>query len=202
MAQLKTFVFDFDGVLCHDKFYHSELKDSFPNIVDWIQREIFGNRELVDSWMRGILKSNDINRVIATNCGIDFALLDKMFRNSVRRMLLDVDLLTLILELKKVGYPLCLVTDNMDIFSEITITNLRLNKIFDVIVNSADYGFLKKERGGALFDIALTQISCPIQETILIDDSLSTIEMYANKGGQTFPYKNFESFNEFARNNF
>ncbi len=99
--------------------------------------------------------------------------------------------------LKCTGKKIGIVTDNMDVFTEITVPNHHLNMLFNVIINSADYGMLKRDKDSKLFDIALTALGEKIENSLMIDDSKSTIELYKKKGGHGFVYKNFTELKEF-----
>lgn len=87
----------------------------------------------------------------------------------------------------------------MDVFTEITIPRHRPYALFDVIINSADRGMLKKEEQGKLFDIALTALGTDGENSLLIDDSNSTIELYKQKGGKGFLYKSATELKTFLR---
>jgi hypothetical protein len=46
----------------------------------------------------------------------------------------------------------------MDVFNEITLPYHKLDEIFPVLVNSCDYGAMKHEQDGLLFDKVLEKI--------------------------------------------
>lgn len=185
----QAILFDFDGVLCKGRFYEKTLLPGYPEIYNWIQINIFSNRELIQDWMRNRVNSADINEVIARNTGIEYEFLNQMYEESIRRMELEKEVRNLAELIKISGKKIGIVTDNMDVFSRITTPNHQLDKLFDVIINSADYGVLKKEDGGRLFDIALTVLGEEIENSLMIDDSEATIELYKQKGGSGFIYK-------------
>ncbi len=193
----RTILFDFDGVLCRDRFYTHTLLPKYKNIVEWIQANIFGNTELAEKWMRGEVSSEQINKIVSEACVIEFNFLHQKFLESVRLMRLDENVKKLALELKSSGKKIGLVTNNMDVFSDILIKNHRLNELFDVIINSSDHGMLKKEHDGKLFDITLEQIGENIQNTVMIDDSRIVTELYKQKGGHSFLYSEFEELKSF-----
>lgn len=193
----KTFIFDFDGVLCRDRFYTHTLFPQYKNIVDWIQGNVFGNVELVEKWMRGQTTSEEINKIVAEAHGFEFTFLHKEFLKSVQLMQLNENIKKLVRKLKVSGRKVGLVTNNMDVFSDITIKNHKLDELFDVIINSSDYGMLKKDNNGELFDIALRKLKSEIRDSLVIDDSSVVIEMYHQKGGQGFLYTEFEGLKNF-----
>lgn len=194
--KFRTILFDFDGVLSFDRFYTSTLKPEHSDVADWINKNIFeDDRELVHKWLRGEISAVQMNKDIADRAGIDLGILNQAFKKSVELMTLDEDLLALINEIRKQGIKVGLVTDNMDVFSEITIKNHKLNQKFDVVLNSADYGFLKKEQNGRLLDIALEKLGeNDISRSLIVDDQPETIKLYEQKGGKGYVYKDFKEF--------
>lgn len=200
---IRTFIFDFDGVLCFDRFYQSALSPEQADIAHWITKNIFEeDRELVCKWMRGQISSGQINEKIAEETDVDINLLNQALTKSVELMKLDEDLLILIAEIRRQGIKVGLVTDNMDVFSDITVSNHNLDKKFDVVLNSADYGFLKKEQNGKLLDIALEKLGeKDISKSLFVDNQPEAIELYKQKGGQGYVYKNFREFESWAHEN-
>ena len=192
----RTILFDFDGVLCHDRFYGNRMQSQYPNVYDWIQQNIFGkDSRIVKDWMRRKISAREVNRIIAENTGIEKELLHGMLVDSVKEMKIDERMMEEAGRLKRSRCKLCLVTDNMDVFTEITVGNHKLNNLFDGIVNSADHGCLKKDENGKLFDIALSMVGeGDIEHTLLIDDSADAIELYRKKGGNAHHYRNFDEF--------
>ncbi|MEI6144106.1 MAG: HAD hydrolase-like protein, partial [Candidatus Berkelbacteria bacterium] len=120
-----------------------------------------------------------------------------LYEESVRQMRLDQHLLDLALSFKKSGAKVAIVTGNMDVFSDITVGNHKLNKKFDLIVNSADYKLNKDDEDGKLFDIVMEELGEDIQDSLLIDDSARTIKLFRKKGGRGHIYKNFKGLNKF-----
>ncbi|MEK7482449.1 MAG: HAD family hydrolase [Patescibacteria group bacterium] len=197
----QTVLFDFDGVLCHDRFYEKTLLPDYQGAYDWIQANVFGDDALIQKWMRNELKSDDVNKLVAENTDIAREMLDSLYMESVHKMGLDERVENLAKSLKLSGRKIGIVTNNMDVFSEITVGNHQLDKLFDIIVNSADYGRLKKDNNGELFDIAFATLNGSIKNSLMIDDSASVIELYERRGGKGFLYKDFEGLESFLRAN-
>jgi len=190
IMKFQTVLFDFDGVLCKERFYQKTLRFNYPEVYDWIQTNIFGNKELVRKWMRNQVNSDEINKIISESIDIERSVLTKLYNESIRMMELEKEVKNLAELLKSSGYKIGIVTDNMDVFTRITVPNKRLDFLFDSVVNSADYGTLKKENNGKLFDIALDRLEENIENSIMIDDSEKTIELYKQKGGYGIVYQN------------
>ncbi|KKQ34414.1 MAG: hypothetical protein US52_C0060G0003 [candidate division WS6 bacterium GW2011_GWA2_37_6] len=202
MRPIKTIIFDFDGVLCKDYFY-TNLQTTHPKVSEFIETKIFDKgSKIPDKWMRGELSSDDINKIISKETSIDFKELSELFVESIKIMQIDQRLLDLAKLLTAKGREIALVTNNMDIFSIVTIPHNKLDKIFPIIVNSADHKLLKQDENGKLFDIAMSKLNGPkYTETLLIDDSLRARKIFQNKGGRTFPYKTYEQFRPWAEVN-
>ena len=195
----KTILFDFDGVLSNGRFYKEFLLPEYSEAYDWIQKNIFGNKDLVKSWMRNEINSKDVNKMISKNTGLEYELLNNLYRQSIYRMELSDDVMETAMSLRSKGVKIGIVTDNMDIFTEIIVPNHKLNYLFDVVVNSADYGILKNDVDGKLFDIALNLLGQELKDCLMIDDSESTVELLNNKGSRGFLYKNIAELKSFLQ---
>ncbi len=201
----KTVLFDFDGVLSKDRFYvnsqESRLLTEHPETWTFIQSHIFGSSDIPDRWMRNELTMDQVNRYISQQTGINFDRLSEIFRDSVKVMQIHQQLIKLANQLKQRGISIAIVTNNMDVFNEMTVP--RLNDTFPVIINSADYGILKQDREGELFDIALERLGNggDYSNTLLIDDSQSVKATFDAKNGTTYPYTTYENFKPWAMDN-
>ncbi len=195
----QTILFDFDGVLCKGRLYDKTLLPNYREVYNWIQSNIFDDKELVRKWMRNQINSAGINKLIAKNTDIGYEKLNRLYEESVRTMKTEEDLLELARTLKSSGKKIGIVTDNMDVFTKIIVPTCRLDTQFDVIINSADYGVLKKEENGRLFDIALTTLGVNIENSLMIDDSESKIEVYKQKGGHGFVYQDTAELKSFLQ---
>lgn len=114
-------------------------------------------------------------------------------------MELDKEVIDLVKSLNRSGKKVGLVTDNMDVFTTITVPSHKLGKLFDVIINSADYGLLKKDDHGKLFEISLEMLKEKFENSLMIDDSEATIKLYEQKGGRGFVYHNIVELKSFLQ---
>jgi FMN phosphatase YigB (HAD superfamily) len=200
MQKYPAVFFDFDGVLCTDWFY-TTLEPDFPSAIRFIDETIFnGADNYADRWMRGEFTYNDINRLISEATGVPFDRLTDLFIESVRRMRVNSTLTQYALSLKQKGIKIALVTNNMDIFNEITIPEKGLTVVFPVIVNSFDYKRMKHDDNGKLFDIALEKLGLDSYKGVcLVDDSLSNCALFSARGGYTYQYSGLESFEAWVK---
>jgi len=190
-------LFDFDGVLCHDRFYDATFLADRPEVCAWVNTNVFTDKELTRQWMRGQLSSLEINEFVADGIGMDLNELSVKFDDSIRAMRLDHRLKELAGSLAERGIKVGIVTDNMDVFSSITVPHHGLNDIFDVVVNSSEYGMLKQDENGKLFDVALSALDVGIENALHIDDSPRTVELFRQNGGHGFLYKDFDELAKF-----
>jgi FMN phosphatase YigB (HAD superfamily) len=201
MPKIQAVFFDFDGVLCTGRFY-STLRPDYPDVLAWTSHNIFGGTEYFDPWMRGEFTWRDINKVIAAATGIDCELLDERLEESVRLMQVNPELLRFAERLKQNGVKVALVTGNMDIFNEITVPEKGLDKVFPLIMNSWDYGLMKQDENGRIFDIAREKLGLPdFKDILLIDDSPIYCDIFRKKGGQVYQYANQDDFLQWAEEN-
>lgn len=192
LSDSRAVLFDFDGVLCNDRFYDLALRPEHAPLCDWIQENFFRNpdeKETLRKWMRGQIGYREVNAKIAQTQGLDREWLDAMLLESVRRMRLDEGMMSLAADLKAQGKRIGIVTDNMDVFSLITLPEKKLDCFFDVVSNSSDCGMLKKDAEGEVFDRVLAGLGCNITETCFIDDNAGNVELFRRKGGQGIVWK-------------
>lgn len=194
----QTVFFDFDGVLCNGRFYKT-LLPTYSEVYDWIQTNIFRNKELVKKWMRNEINSSYINQLIVEKTAISSNLLDKLYHDSIYKMELQKDVLDIVGSLKLLSKKVGIITDNMDVFSQITIPNHKLDSLFDIIINSSDYGLLKNDENGKLFDIALSSLGEKFENSLMVDDSEPTINLFKKRGGHGFVYENLDELRLFLR---
>lgn len=200
MQKYSAVFFDFDGVLCTDRFY-ANLEPDFPLALQFINETIFcGENSYADRWMRGEFSYHEINRLISKTTGVPFYRLTETFIASVRQMRVNPTLIQLAISLKQRSIKIAIVTNNMDIFNEITIPEKGLADIFPVIVNSFDYKRMKHDDNGKLFDIALERRGLDsYKETCLVDDSPLICSLFKAKGGDSYQYSGLEEFQAWVK---
>lgn len=193
--EIRTVLFDFYGVLSKDLLYQ-RAAEKYPQAYAWVQQHLFkAEQPILWDWMRGKARTEEVNALVARSSGVDPDELHALFVQGVREMRLDRNLLAAAVALKTRGFKVGLVTDNMDFFTTVTVPHHGLDRIYDVIVNSADHGLLKGDDGGRLFDIALEKIGeTDIGRSLLVDDTAEKNEGYRAKGGQIHQYVSFEAY--------
>ena len=192
--------FDFDGVLCTDRFY-TTLIPEYPQALEWIGEHIFSGEKYCDRWMRGEFTYQQINSLISNATGIPLERLNELLITSVRRMKVNTALIRLAETIKNKDIKTALVTNNMDIFNEITVPEKHLGKTFPVIVNSCDFKLMKQDENGRLFDIALHRLGLGSYEgVLLVDDSVTYCDIFREKGGEVYQYSDQQAFELWTKN--
>ena len=174
-----TLFVDFDGTICHDRFWRSLNQAEYAKVQEILFNE---NNVMVTEWMKGEYMSEQINKFVATETGIAYSRLWEIFQDDCRTMLVDEKVLDLIANLRT-KYHLVLITGNMDSFNRFTVPTLKLASYFDVIVNSYAEGQLKTENNGESF---LKYLKGSITDAILIEDSQKSCDVFTQLGGTAF----------------
>jgi hypothetical protein len=81
----------------------------------------------------------------------------------------------------------------MDVFTRVVVPSHRLDTIFDVILNSADYGELRKDR---LWPIAFEMLGRGIgyHNSLLIEDGPQEPALFRANGGDAYQYEDDDRF--------
>ena len=195
MQKISGIFFDFDGVLSKDRFFQTMFGD-YPFLKDIILSTIFNSpQKYGDKWMRGEINTENIIKVLSSASKIPETVLKEGLTSSLKAFQIESRLLELAKTFQKKGMKVAMVTNNMDIFNQVTIPYHHLDQYFPIIVNSSDYGCMKHEKDGYLFDIALQKLGTDkISEFLLIDDSEKACNSFLSKGGQIYKYTDYESF--------
>ncbi len=172
---------DFDGTLCFDRFWRS-LE---PEFLAQIQGTLFQRNKIVVEWMRGEHTSEEINKKLAPELGVEYDYLWNIFVDDCKNMRVDTIVLEKINNLRE-NFTTILMTDNMDCFDRFTVPALRLNLYFDMIVNSYNEKVLKNDNEGALFKNYLKEFNSDVRASYLIDNSEKTCALFQRLGGQAF----------------
>ena len=173
---------DFDGTLCHDKFWRS--LDS--GLQAKIQARLFvSGNGIVTDWMIGKYSSEEINTILADELGVEYDVLWPAFVRDCKTMFIEGGALRKIGELRD-RYTTVLMTDNMDSFDRFTIPALKLDTYFDRIVNSFSQRILKDEDNGKSFRNIIAESTVPISEHILMDNSKTTCDISQRIGGKFY----------------
>lgn len=175
-----TLFIDFDGTLCHERFWRS--LDS--ELQEKVQTNLFGSKkEVVRDWMLGKYTSEEINQILAEELDSDYDKLWSTFVNDCEKMAVSREVLDRIQNLRN-QYFTVLITDNMDSLDRFTIPALGLNQYFDLVVNSHTEKALKNDENGKSFRKVAERYKSPLSNSILIDNSISSCKVFEDLGGR------------------
>ncbi len=176
---MRTLFIDFDGTICHDRFWRSLQSDEIEQVENFL---FSGQNSLVTDWMKGAYTAEEINKLVSDKTGLAYEYLWGIFVQDCKTMRVETKLLELINQLRG-AFHVVLITGNMDCFNRFTIPSLQLDKYFDVIVNSFDEKQLKTDDGGASF---IKHNKGRLHDAILIDDSAKTCATFQTLGGTAY----------------
>jgi FMN phosphatase YigB (HAD superfamily) len=170
---------DFDGTLCHDRFWRSLPAEQYEQV----QRFLFGeDKTHVQEWMLGKRTAEEINELLAKHLNVPFQELWNVFVQDTSSMKVSQESLNAIKNLRD-KYITILVTVNMDSFSRFTVPALQLNDYFDAISNSYDERLFKSDNDGEVFRKYIHAYQAPVASSVLIDDSPSACATFSSLGG-------------------
>lgn len=193
-------IFDFDGVLCKNKFFYCNESKKKPGLLKKIDDLVFGEKHIIiDKWMRGDYKYGDVINIIEKELGISKKDIKLYLFKSIELFKISKNFINLLEKLKRHKYKLILVSNNVDIFDLISI-NCNLKKYFEYIIKSTDIGYLKHEKNGILYDFALSKVNnIDFKNCLLIDDSKKACNAFKNKNGSAIQYVGFKEMMENLR---
>lgn len=175
----KVLFIDFDGTLCHDRFWRSAGLEIRGRIQDLVFKK---EKEIADKWMRGEVSSEEINRLVSTELQIPFQNIWDIFVADCKGMQVSSSILKQINDLGD-RFHTVLVTDNMDCFTRFTVPSLTLDSYFDLIVNSSEIRKRKGDNNGEVFSDVVSEFSSKLEDSTLIDDSQTVCANFTKLGG-------------------
>lgn len=175
----KVIFIDWNKTLSYSLFWEHLQDSSHPNHhqLPVIEKWLFvDNRDAINPWMRGELSVEDIVGKMSRDTNIDHDILLSELQRSCEEMRYCIDNLENIVEqIRANGIKVVIATDNMDTFSRFTVPAMRLDAIFDGILNSYTIGHLKDDEQPdnsiQFFDEYLAKHGWGYTDAILLDDS-------------------------------
>ena len=190
VSEVECVVFDFGGTLSSAPYF-STLGAEALNVID---RVLFGNVEIVGSWMTGRTTAGDVAAFLSGHLQISAAEILAALRAGCRELELNHEVWSFAQEQHRVGRKAAMVTVNADVFDDVVVPSYGLDQMFDVIVNSADHGDGRKEE--VLWPKAFEALGLEYgyHNSLLIEDSLEQVERFRCLGGLGHQYVGEESF--------
>lgn len=179
MSEKAIFV-DWDGTLSGSRFWQA-WRDDAAELHKYraIEQMVFGrDKRMMNGWMLGKLSAEQVVESVASKTGLLSVELMGELKASCEKMEVLPGIVAAIQESRAAGHRVFVATDNMDTFSRWTRPALKLDEVFDGILNSADIGFFKRDidpYGRSLFfESSFRQFSIDPANAILIDDSANS----------------------------
>jgi FMN phosphatase YigB (HAD superfamily) len=191
MTKPKTIFFDWHNTLCTTYFWSNILEKK--DISQFLFQD---NPNIVNDWMLGKYTSEEICELISHDTKIDKAYLFTELENSFKDMhFYNQDIPQLIKDLKAKDIKCVIATDNMDCFTRFAIPHMKLDEIFDDVLNSYYQRCFKYtyENGLPFFDKYLQEDDLEYMDVILIDDSIDKSGKFKDIG---FEIRNFSDIND------
>ena len=195
---INCIVFDFARTLCSDPYF----LPLGPVFLEIVSERIFGqsSEQWADRWMRGEVSSREIVAHLSRLSGLtEDAILDGL-HDGCRTLRFNPAVWEFAKAQKRAGRKAVLATANMDVFSQIVVPSHSLFSVFDVIVNTSDFGTLKKE---VLWQEAFRRLGNGVtfSNSLLIDDSPRMVSMFRDMGGAAHQYTNDGEFQDWLAGN-
>ena len=190
--QIKCVVFDFGFTLSSDYYF----KISPPGCPQWhevIQKYIFGEPSIIIPWMKGELTSLDIAGMVSKHIPLDIPNIAASMEKGCQHLNFNPAVWDFAVAQKAAGRKTALVTDNMDVFTQVVVPAHGLDQLFDVILNSSDFHEIGKD---VLWPIAFERLGGGIgyANSLLIEDGETEPAMFRALGGYAYQYLDDEKF--------
>jgi FMN phosphatase YigB (HAD superfamily) len=191
---LRCIVVDFNGTLCSDRYF----KTGPAGCCNWralFEQHVFSDQKRLTDWCTGKLRTGDIAQIISSHTGLPRETVVAEMRKGCQNLAFNQEVVRFVELQRRAGRKAALVTGNMDVFTEVVAPFHHLDRAFDVIVNSADYGTDDKL---ALWQVAFDKIGTGVafRNSLLIDDSEKWTRAFEAQGGTAHRYVSEEGLRQ------
>lgn len=195
---IKLILSDFDGVLSNvnrdfiNTGFYTTIRNENPELMQNIGNFLFKSSSgyITKAWMQGDISYKELNALMARKFGTTEEYLNKHLVESVRKMKMNNELIDFYQVQRAKNIKVCIMSDNMDIFSEVSVKHFNLNKCFDKIYNSADVKQLKRDKNCELAKRIANEFGCGNNEVLVIDDGKKLLDELNEYNFKTFLYNN------------
>lgn len=170
---------DFYQTLTTDSYWDDLDGNTQQNVERYLKIE---NRELFFRWMRGYYSDKEVHKILAKELGYQRNTLWSGFITGCKSVSVD-EKACLALRNLSPSTNLVLATDNFGCFNKYVIPNTDITDVFDHVYNSFNYGGIKTDNNGEMFQDIANDINCPIESAILLDDQAAVCETFRSLGG-------------------
>lgn len=154
----KVIFLDWNGTLS-DSFFWEHMRTSnekeIKNLYNIWDQALFNKpKEYIQNWMRGSVTTEEVLKDVARQTKTQYDLVLKEFIKGCKSMhFISEEIPLIIRNLQKKGYYVVIATNNMDCFTRWTVPHMKLDELFDDILNSFYLKGLKHEvfNGASVF---------------------------------------------------
>lgn len=185
---IRAIAFDFNDTLSKANFVTAFQE--YEDRLGMTAREFISCYEragLLDSLMRGRYSSErEFWQEVSKLTGVNFELTQEMVRAVTESRHIDEYMLYLVKRLQ-CHWKVALATDNLLETFNLWVSQFALDSMFDVILNSAECGYLKKEP--EFYQILAERLDVPVSTVLMIDDSMPKLQVAASCGMQIYLFQ-------------
>ncbi|MCK9369041.1 HAD hydrolase-like protein [Candidatus Dojkabacteria bacterium] len=191
MNRPKVIFFDWNGTLS-DSFFWEHMRSSKEEDINtlynkWDKAMFSETKEMINNWMRGNQTTEEVMKYVSDQTNTEYKVILKEFIKGCKSMSLSSnDLPKILKNLKIKKVKLVIATNNMDCFSRWTVPHMKLNLLFDEIINSYYQKGLKHDRDengeSIFFKNFFKKNNVNTKDCIFIDDSNDKEEFISRLG--------------------
>lgn len=201
-AKNKVVFLDWNGTLSNSFFWEhmrNSENEEVKNFYEIWDKALFNKpKEYIQDWMRGNKTMEDVLREIANETETQYDFLVKEFIKGCQSMVFVSDEVPQIIRnLKQRGYYAVIATNNMDCFTKWTVPSMKLNDLFDEILNSFYLKGLKHDVSdgkSVFFTDFFSKYDVSPRDCVFIDDSVDKNGYIASLGIKYIQIDNSENF--------
>ena len=186
-------VFDFGGTLSSDPYF----KMLGPRALKHVDNMMTGREDphISQGWATGLLSSRDVANHLSPKTGVEPDVILSALYEGCAQIEFNEAVWNFVLQQRGLERKTPLVTGNFDVFNEVVVPARGLDKVFDAIVNSCDYGTGDKDE---LWPIAFDLLgeAYGYSTSLLIEDTSHEVGRFRELGGVAYQYTDDAAFNK------
>jgi len=187
-------IIDFGFTLSSD-YYFRELGLQY---TDRIAQFVFSrDSEIGRRWMGGVISSHEVSKRLSDCLGLSADEIHSALARGCSRTSFNQSVWNFARTQRADGRKLALVTGDVDIVGEIIVPSHGLDREFDSIVSSSDFGVelpSKQPLWDAAFDALGPEFG--YANSLLIEDTRREVELFRDLSGTAYQYRNDQEFDD------
>ncbi|MFN2133294.1 MAG: hypothetical protein ACK2VD_22400 [Anaerolineae bacterium] len=174
------------GMTLSSALYFRQAPPGCPQWAEVMEKAIFES-EWSDRWMAGEVSAHETATYLAQWLTLSPAGIEAHMRAGCQGLALNQGVVAFVRKQRALGRKTALVTANIDLFTEVIVPDQGLAALFDVIVNSYEYGTTDKAQ---LWPAAFQQLGSDYgySTSFLLEDSVQNVAQFITLGGQAHCY--------------